>query len=828
MARQSSPDKVPDSIPILLWMMLKGMVLGLAKHLVWKLLLAAGAFFAVMGINYYYVAVRNEGFGQGPVNDPNSPLYGFFNVGANQAVFNVWVFLGGMLLSTVFGQIRSKGFKRFFRELFQLFHWTGYCIAEAKRFTLPAVLFPMALTVALGIVVNSLPLFITLAVGQFFGYVSQNTDLTSLFARCGWFDLQRIFRRGTPRREINVGVSGLLSLGMLLGAVVLALVPPMHLRTVSVMLSILLVALGVLSLRGGRVNRAVAVLLVFVGINLLWFRLFGRSFADDGGADEVGGTILDYARDPGGRLVLANGAKSGFFGALGTFVGSGFNWMTGKMAKVANAAADGLSKAGSYVADGLSKAGSYVSDGLGKAAAAVKDTAKEGLAIAREFVIITWDDAVKAKDAAIGFGGEVISVGRDLINPRIFVETVGNSIGDIVSGVKDIWNHPEIITDTLAGSWQTTKEIAKGAASGIWQTITDPKKTWEFIKEAVGANDYGKSLDPNIPAHQRIGHSLVGTLKLGMTLLTAGQAKVATTTFKTALQQGLKSGLTKTQALRTAAVKTFLPGSAGPVKGGLSPHTTGPVARPTGAPKSVPRGPKYTYTPTGKAPKLSGMTNKAQKAIRTVASEMDVQIHMRPTSMYSKGLRTTGNCLPKPSNLHMKSLNSLDPLLGGPVNSEGVIGLYKPKLPPKDVFKRLHPKTQRELVDRYKQQRRAWNRFKDDIPKDCELRDGVIYKKGTKQRFCSDNDGFDVTDANGNAVPEAVKDEAMRRARVYGGDIEHGHHMSPKFKTPGGFERKGKMSIINNARGAEGLNTFNPDGTVTHTRMGGRQIKIRK
>lgn len=830
-------NKPPESIPQLLWMMLKGIVAGFRHHLLFMVLMGAAVFVAIQFLNYWAVAIKNEGFGGGPVNDPNNPLYGFFNAGKNTHVFNLWVFLGGLLLATLIGHIRATGFKRFFQELFHVFHWTGFCVSKAKRWSLPALLFSAGLTVALGIVFNSLPLFITIAVGQFFAFISQNGGLTSLFARCGWFDIQHVFRSKHPRTDINEGVSGFLPLGMMFGALLLCIIPPQQLRLFSILLLLVFVTLGILTARKAVPPQVVATLLLMIVVQLLWLRLFGRVFADDGGDQEVGGNIFDYAKDPGGRIVLGNGVKSGIFGTLGTFIGSGFSFVARTATGVAGAVVSTVSSAAGAVSDAvvstgktvLKKAAEYtegISDSVSQNSSAILNKAREGYEIGKEFISITIDDYEAAKKFAGELANDAVQLGKDLVNPEIMVRTVGESMGDFVRGVKDVWNSPEIIWNTMTGSLETGVEMGKAVLGGIWKTVTDPRKAFEFIKDSVGINDYAKSQDPNIPAHERIGHSLVGTFKLGMTLATMGQAKTATIALKTALQQGLKTAPTKAALLRNTLSKLLAKKPPVP-KSRLVPRRTGVPTRP---PRSVvrPKTPvRYNYKPSGKPADLSGMTKKSQKAFQVASDEMGLKAHTRAPNRYTPQQRAHGNCQPKPEPLKMKTLDYIDNFLGGPPHSEGVVGLYKPKMPPKDVMRSLHPKTQKEIVKRFKQQSRAWRKYADNMPDGFEHRKGIVYKKGTRTRFTSDNDVYDITDLEGRPVSRQVGDAYLKRAKELGADIEHGYHMD--WKTAGGGARKAKLGIINRAReGQEGLITFSPNSRPTHSYMEGRQIKIKQ
>ncbi len=821
------PEQTPDSLIKLVWMLIKGLVKSIPKNLPLVLLRSALIFFGVMLFNYWIIAVKNQGYGSGPMSDPKNPLYGFFNVGSNKAAFSLLAFLAGTFLSLLIGQIRTNGFKGFFRNLFHTFNWTGYCISTAGYRTLPTLLFTAATMMLFGIFTQNTPLFITIAFGSFFGYISQNRNLTFLFARCGWFDFQRVFKGKQPLQEVNPGVAGLLSLGAFLGAIFLIIMPVAQLRLFSIILMVVFLTLGILLVSKKVRPEVVAGILFFTFIQLLFFRLFGRIWADDGGEDEIGGNIITYINDPAGSMVVKSGVMPGVLGVVGSLIGSGASWIWGAAGQVvsgvavvvkgvAGAAVDATIYVGGAVVSGVKTVGGAVVDGAKYVGGAIVDTAKEipGVVedmfkpeVMKNFVKNVVNDFKQAGQGIKEFGKEVISVAKDLVNPEIMSKTIADSWTDLKGGIEDIWNHPEIITDTLKGSWETTKEVGTGIAKGIWKTITDPKEAWKAVKESIGATDFSHAMDPNKSLLQRIGHVGAGTLKLGATLATLGQAKVALGAAKNLIFGGGKAAGAKGAGALANAGKNF------------------PRANPNKLPV------KYgaQYKPSGKVPTTSGMTNKSKKAFQAVADEMGLQTHVRPTSQYAKGWLENGKAIPKPMPVKMKSLDTIDSLIGGPQNKEGLVGMFRPQRPPKNVMKNLSKDLQDKINKRFIERANEYKKYKNNIPSTCEWKNGLIIDKKTNLPYASDNDVLGFSNFDGTPVPDAVNKQAIKKLQKYGAEVEHNHHLDTSWKTKGGTERKGKLNIINDAKeGGKGLNTFNPHNDPTHTYMGGRTINLGK
>jgi hypothetical protein len=285
------------------------------------LLISTGLFIFIFFMNYYIIAVMNQGYGSGAITGTNKiPWIWFFNVGDNKPAVNMIAFFLPLLLSSLWRQIRRHGVRTMLSNLVHTPHWTGACLHHAGRFSLPSLMASIAVIFLLGVFVSNDGLFLTLAMGTFFAFMSQNNNLVFCFASAGWNDWQRLFRKNKPMRPLNPGVGGFIPLGFLLGLVVLLLLPEESAKIISGILSFLLLAGTLYLLKSWQHKSALATVLVLLGVHFFWLLLTGRSFADDAGADELG-TFGNYIRDPGGQMVLKSGLVPGGLSVAGVWIG---------------------------------------------------------------------------------------------------------------------------------------------------------------------------------------------------------------------------------------------------------------------------------------------------------------------------------------------------------------------------------------------------------------------------------------------------------------------------------------------------------------------------
>ncbi len=788
------------------------------------------SFLIVFGINFYAMAIKNEGFGMSlPVE---SPWYPLLNIGDNQAAFSALSFLSMFILSTLWGRIRGRGVKPFFQELFGVPGWTAQSLRETGRFSLPVLVISSGLMLFTSLFIQNRYLYITFAIGLFFSYAAGQTDFSMLLFRAIWSDLQRLFRHGRPVQPAHTGSIALTMLGFILGSILLVYLPRQP--VLPVVIGSLFVIVGILLFRRKISPQTAVFLLGLATVYAIASELDIRILADDGGWQEGGGTLSSYARSPGAAEVVKTGVRPGILGTMGSMLGSIFSSGYNAAASAARSAVD----AGKYV-------GNKVVDGAKYVANTAVDVGREAVQIGRDLMnpeIIKGtvvniknelvDTARTIKDGAIAIASEVKQAVVDVYNdPQILVDTVKGTAGDIKDGVvtvvtettqavKDIYNNPELILDTLKGSAETVKNIVSNAASAIYTTVTDPQKAWDFVKDAVGIKDFQNSWDPNKPLITRIGSVLTGTIKLGTTIATAGQAGAA-----------IKSGVKAAGSLVDDVGRLV---SSGVKKGGslvddAARAAAGTKKVVTGAPGKLAVNPGKGYTPSGQPVKLGGITDKSTKAIQQVADDMGVQIHTRPVTGEAKRLLESGKALPKPMEIKAKTLNKIDELIGGPQGREGAVGIFQPKKPPENIMNRLSKDMRDKIEERFEKRAKEYTKYIDELRnnKNVEIIDNIIYDKKTGKVFTGDVDIYDITSFDGKPLPENIKQQVWKKLESIGpSNVKHGNLTSwnpsdPHFD-PKAFEgmiNDGKQTFINDKGklvNGSGVTSFNPLNNPTH------------
>lgn len=377
-----------------------------------------------------------------------------------------------------------------------------------------------------------------------------------------------------------------------------------------------------------------------------------------------------------------------------------------------------LSGWGRIIGDSVINAGDEVTE----TAKVLGKEAQEGLAIAGEAAKMTVRDLF-------------IDQKKALANVCESYEGVKNTLGAVkdkaVGTAEEIYNKPWIV---VKGVMETGKAVV--------DTVTDPKKAWEWAKDTVGITDFGKSLDPNLSLVNRLKHTFAGTMKLGVTIGTAGQAGTA-----------LKGGAGK------------LAGMVDDVLGAGGKKLAVKVPLPKGIKPSLPVKTGSRYASLKKPPNMAGVTKTSQKIIQNTADDFGVQIKARPTTATADKWINSGKAVPKGMDMKAKTLDKLDELLGGPKNSEGLVGYYKPKLPPKEVMKNLSPQSQKKLVEKYVARRREFNNLADKMKKfeasgQYKVVDGRVLNKNGKF-ITGDVDIFDITNFDGTPVRPEIKKQVL-------------------------------------------------------------------
>lgn len=380
--------------------------------------------------------------------------------------------------------------------------------------------------------------------------------------------------------------------------------------------------------------------------------------------------------------------------------------------------ANKLNNMGRIIGDSIVNAG----DELVEAGKEVGKAAKEGLEITVEAAKMTARDLLVDQKKAL----ENMNESYEYVKT-----TLENQKNRVVAKAEEIYNKPWIV---VKGVMETGKAVV--------DTVTDPKKAWEWAKDTVGISDFEKSLDPNLSLVERFKKTFSGTMKLGVTIGTAGQAGAA-----------IKGGAGKLVNLVDDVVGA----------GGKKLATKGTLVKGIKTTLPVKTGPNYV--PLKKAPNVAGVTQTSRKIIQNTADDFGVRIKARPTTPQAEKWLNSGKAVPKEISMKAKTLDKWDELLGGPKDSEGLVGYYKPKLPPKEVMRRLSRETQEKLVEKYKSRRREYTRLSDTMKQyeqsgKYKVVGGRVLNSGGKV-ITGDVDIYDIVNFDGTPVAPKIKKQVL-------------------------------------------------------------------
>ena len=582
------PPGGPQSLVQLFVLMFKGIGKNFPKMLLQAVIIG----FIIWIVHAYLLVVVNNGFlakvsswavdiiALKVNNHNNVPQAAFF-----------WTMVGWLVSYLIFTRIIGKGPINFIKDIVSTPGWVFRGLKQMGSRNIGIFLIITALGLALNFFIKNIYISGLIAVSFFLILTSRYEGLMYLIIRLAHSDIQRIFSRNKQARPFNDAYLIALLTGIVLSVVIYFLLPY---RPYSAYLSAaLLLGAGVFLMVKTRSQAFSVFFTVYAVINILWFLTtgaFARCDTVGGGWDASGGNFASWWANPGRNEALAAGNIPAAGGALGSLLGS-----------LGNAFSSVVSTAGQAVRGTAARVG----EGLSNAYQSVKETAVYTVDVAVGTVKNIGQDFVEAGKTIGEFAGNVwegaeqvawdtAQAARDIYNnPVLIFETFERSAGQIMDGVfsvaqetaqiaRDVWNNPSIITDTIRQTGSDLVNIGSNIGRAIYTTITDPRKAWEFIREASGINNFQNSLDPNRSLISRIGQVGLGTMKLASSIMTAGKAGVA---IKAGASQvagiagAIKTGKTAAVAGSIKTGKTVAGGASAVKTAGRSL----PVARPSDA-----------------------------------------------------------------------------------------------------------------------------------------------------------------------------------------------------------------------------------------------------
>jgi len=763
----------------------------------------------------------------------NGILSVFYLPAFNSYIF--WFLFSSIIVGTLsrmyyFGMIKTT------KEIFiQFGHLAGDIFSKAGSPRMSKLLFGGIFGLLLGSFVFNAMVSLALAIILFLAMSANERSFLLLVTKLSKSDFHRFFKYKSEFKfdgELTASTYNGISVGLLITSSSRIFTNTNAEWLLGAFLVVLFI-MGFVNLAKKRDGESLAVFLMcLVGYATIPLM---KVLADDGGLPESGGTLNGLLHNPGTTIGVKNSVPPGIYAGLSGIFGPALPEM--------------IKKYGGWkgVVDHLNEAQKdFVKDTINKGVKQAQDEAANANSI--------WG---LTKQTAKNAGNEIVQAGKDVVDAAVLTggyiinnpwQAVKNSCGWVKDGTvavggvlvdcgkglvqagKDIWNDPSLIGATIYNSGVSIKDA-------VVTTVTDPKKAWEFVKEATGYNNFVNSWDPNRGFWDRIGQVGIGVFKLGTTLDTLGTAgtvikaggskilgvaegllgkvggktaagiggktvaavggkTVAGVGGKAATGSKIVSSGGKTAAGvggKTATTAAGAGGKTATTAAGAGGKTTASAltndGKLIGTVKDAPKGTVSVRTPDGKVVSTSGftsspkpanpggLTNKAVNHIQSVADKNGVNIHIRQTNPYSKPWIESGKGVPKPEIIKSKTVNPYDTLIGAPKNSEGLVAHFKPTKP---IQGNMPDDVFKQVQARYDKRLADFNKLDKDIQKmasgpnpKIKIKDNIVYDAKTNKPYAGDYDIAGITGKNGNPVPQSIKDQVIKELKNGPANIQH-------------------------------------------------------
>ncbi len=462
--------------PLSIFGLLSAIVKGIIKSLptMWKSILIRSiiSFLVVAVFSFYSIAMKNQGFGA--VKFLSGTFWGdVINTGRNAMAFNTMCFVATYALTMIFSKIRTEGIKKFFADLVEVFPWTVKCLSESKKLAGPIILYTMSVVMILGLFNSNQVMFITLSITVFLEFTSKEKGLISAFVLASWNDIHRVFKRKKGLPPMNVHHAGLITFGLLMAMIILALMPVERLQMFTIILMIVFIALGTLLTLNKVSTKTVKNTVLLLVVAMSAYKLTGHVLADNGGWYEGGSDFLTYLGSAGSVGVIVTSAVSGLFSVAGGILGVAVGQLMGS----------------TDIKDNWNY-GSEIAVALGE------DVANEAGDLVDEAIVEVGD----AMDETIE---EITDTLDDLTNPEIMSETLDGTMDDLSDLVDDLTD-PEIMGDTLDETMEDISEFIDDVDDTLESTADAVAEGMQILEDTWGMSEqdlidlYTDLMDPEI------------------------------------------------------------------------------------------------------------------------------------------------------------------------------------------------------------------------------------------------------------------------------------------------------------------------------------------
>jgi hypothetical protein len=305
--------KAPENTIQFLWMIIVGIVKSIPKLIKKKLIKLIIIFIGVLLLNTYLLAYKNEGYNPTPGNK-------WLQITAVRGNI-VWVSANWTMITfftmNIFYRIKENGLKNFFIDFLSSPKLLFVKAKESKKSGIPTFFITTAIVLLITIFINNKLFLLLGAFMVFMSFTKRDKGMLLYFFALLRNDLKKIFKL---KGEINKASTYLMVFSIIFGFIISYFIK----RALYIeILSVILIALAILYKNKKISSKAISMLFVFFSINFIYFKLFGRVYADDFGANEAGGTLGSLIKSPGGGTAVKIGLRPAAGSVAGVILADG-------------------------------------------------------------------------------------------------------------------------------------------------------------------------------------------------------------------------------------------------------------------------------------------------------------------------------------------------------------------------------------------------------------------------------------------------------------------------------------------------------------------------
>lgn len=438
----------PQNLLELLFLILKGFVTNIPRRLLYMVIIGA----IVFVVHTYLVIYPNGGYWPGT----NGTLDKILSLVGNRARGTAFWSLAVYFTMSVLGRIRMIGPVSFFSGIFKGPVRTIKSAFGGNSYFLPFFMTVTALLLLLAqFFIKNAAISITLIAGAVFAIITFRSDISYLFLKLAYQDMNRLFKRKGQFKEFFFDAWQLAVIASMLLFIFLP-VKPYSVYGICI--------LAIASLFYGKIkksDKAVSNMLVIciAGINFAIMYLV-KAYGDDGGVYEAGG-FIPWITSPGAFTAVVIGLPPSLGAALGGLLGV-----------VANEVAAIGYEAGQLAAEAAQE---VVDDAMDSAVEFVDDAEE----FAEDFVETAGDLADEAVDYVDGIIEDGMEAGEALVDDAEEIyDGIQDQIEDMLTdGQYDVVDMMNDMYDSYFGDIEDKLEgilsLGENAPGFIGDKITD-------------------------------------------------------------------------------------------------------------------------------------------------------------------------------------------------------------------------------------------------------------------------------------------------------------------------------------------------------------------